>query len=73
LNPAGQPFNAFGIDVDQRLQPVDFQGEVVYSNLFAAGGIIAHGDSMNEKSGGGIAVSTGYWAGKYAAECAKKS
>ncbi len=73
LNPAGQPFNGFGVEVNRNLQPVDLQGEVVYSNLFAAGGIIAHGDSMNEKSGGGIAVSTGYWAGKYAAEFAKKS
>ena len=72
LTPAGQPFNSFGVEVDRNLQPVDLQGEVVYSNLFAAGGILAHGDSMNEKSGGGIAVSTGYWAGKYAAEFAKK-
>ena len=73
LTPAGQPFNGFGVEVDRNLQPVNFKGEVVYSNLFAAGAIIAHGDSMNEKSGGGIAVSTGFWAGKHAAECAKKS
>ena len=72
LTPTGQPFNGFGVEVDRNLRPVGFQGEVIYSNLFAAGGIIAHGDSMNEKSGGGIAVSTGYWAGKYAAEFAKK-
>jgi glycerol-3-phosphate dehydrogenase subunit B len=72
LTPAGQPFNGFGVEVDRNLQPVDLHGEVVYSNLFAAGGIIAHGDSMNEKSGGGIAVSTGYKAGKLAAEFAKK-
>jgi len=72
LTPAGQPFNGFGVEVDRNLQPVDLQGEVIYSNLFAAGGIIAHADSRNEKSGGGIAVATGYWAGKYAAEYAKK-
>ena len=72
LTPAGQPFNGFGVEVDRNLQPVDLRGEVVYSNLFAAGGIIAHGDSMNEKSGGGIAVSTGYMAGKNAAEFAQK-
>ncbi|MCX5910629.1 MAG: anaerobic glycerol-3-phosphate dehydrogenase subunit GlpB, partial [Deltaproteobacteria bacterium] len=71
LTPAGQPFNGFGVEVDRNLQPVDLHGEVVYSNLFAAGGIIAHGDSMNEKSGGGIAVSTGYKAGKLAAEFAQ--
>jgi glycerol-3-phosphate dehydrogenase subunit B len=73
LNPAGQPFNAFGVETDRNLQPVDLRGQVVYPNLFAAGGILAHGDSMNEKSGGGIAVATGYWAGKRAAEYAKKS
>ena len=72
LSPSGQPFNAFGVEVDRNLQPVDLQGEIVYANLFAAGGIISHGDSMNEKSGGGIAVSTGYLAGKNAAEFAKK-
>jgi glycerol-3-phosphate dehydrogenase subunit B len=72
LNPAGQPFNSFGVEVDQNLQPMDLRGEVVYANLFAAGAIIAQGDSMNEKSGGGIAVATGYWAGKHAAAFAKK-
>jgi glycerol-3-phosphate dehydrogenase subunit B len=73
LSPAGHPFNAFGVEVDQNLNPLDFQGEVVYENVFAAGGILAHGNSPSEKSGGGIAVSTGYWAGKYAAAFAKKS
>ena len=73
LTPTGQRFNSFGVEADQNLQPVDLHGQVVYQNLFAAGGILAHGDSMNEKSGGGIAVSTGYWAGKHAAEYAKKS
>ncbi len=73
LTPSGQPFNGFGVEVDQDLQPVDFQGRTVYQNLFAAGGILAHGDPMNEKSGGGIAISTGYWAGKRASEFAGKN
>lgn len=67
LNPAGQPFNRFGVEVNEHLQPVDTEGRVIYSNLFAAGGIIAHGDSMSEKSGGGVAIATGYLAGKLAA------
>jgi len=71
LTPEGQPFNGFGVEVDRNLQPVDFQGRIVYSNLFAAGGIITHADSMNEKSGGGVAISTGYVAGKSAAAFAK--
>jgi anaerobic glycerol-3-phosphate dehydrogenase len=52
---------------------VDVRGEVVYSNLFAAGGILAHGDSMAEKSGGGVAISTGHWAGRFAANRAGRN
>jgi len=67
LAARGQPFNEFGVEVDENLQPVDLRGQVVHSNLFAAGGIIAHADSMSEKSGGGIAISTGSLAGSLAA------
>lgn len=66
LTTEGQPFNGFGVEVDENLQPIDQSGQVVFSNLFAAGGIIAHADSMSEKSGGGVAISTGYLAGKLA-------
>ena len=71
LSPEGQPFNSFGLEVDENLRPVDFSGRVIYENLFAAGGIIAHADSMSEKSGGGVAISTGHLAGKLAAEFAQ--
>ena len=67
LAAAGQPFNRFGVEVDENLHPVDHRGQIVYSNLFAAGGIIAHADSMSEKSGGGVAIATGYVAGNLAA------
>jgi len=73
LTPKGQPFNGFGVEVNRNFQPIDFQGQVIYANLFAAGGIIAHADSMNEKSGGGVAISTGYAAGKSAAALAKNN
>ena len=68
LDPEGQPFNSFGVEVDGDLRPVDAAGKVLYQNLFAAGGILAHADSMAEKSGGGVAISTGYLAGKLAAK-----
>ncbi len=67
LGPEGQPFDSFGVEVDEKLRPVDPSGKFIYRNLFAAGGILAHADSMAEKSGGGVAISTGYWAGKMAA------
>jgi glycerol-3-phosphate dehydrogenase subunit B len=72
LTSAGQPFNSFGVEVNEDLQPVDPAGKVVYRNLFAAGGILAHADSMAEKSGGGVAISTGYAAGELAAASARK-
>jgi len=67
LAPEGQPFNSFGVEVDEALRPVDPAGNLLYRNLFAAGGILAHADSMAEKSGGGVAICTGYRAGKLAA------
>ncbi len=70
LSSSGQPFNRMGIAVDKNLQPVDAEGRVVYKNLFAAGGIIGQSDSMVEKSGGGIALVTGYLAGELAAQYA---
>ncbi len=72
LTPEGQPFNSIGIEVDENLRPVDSTGRVIYKNLFAAGGILAHADSMAEKSGGGVALATGYRAGEFAADLAKK-
>jgi glycerol-3-phosphate dehydrogenase subunit B len=73
LTTEGQPFNVFGVEVDENLQPTDPGGQVIFSNLFAAGGIIAHADSISEKSGGGIAISTGFLAGKLAAALGKAS
>ena len=73
LTAAGQPFNSFGVEVDEDLQPVDPAGKVVHRNLFAAGGILAHADSMAEKSGGAVAIATGYAAGELAASCARKN
>lgn len=70
LGLSGQPFNSLGIAVDKNLQPVNAEGKVIYKNLFAAGGIIGHSDSMREKSGGGIALATGYLAGEMAAKYA---
>lgn len=66
LDLSGQPFNKIGIDVNSDLQPLDLHGCLVYKNLFAAGGIIGHCDSLSEKSGGGVAITTGYLAGELA-------
>jgi glycerol-3-phosphate dehydrogenase subunit B len=56
------------VEVNENLNPVGGDGRVIYENLFAAGGILAHADRMVEKSGGGVAVATGYRAGTLAAD-----
>ncbi len=48
-----------GVRVDQAMRPVDSAGLPVYSNLFAAGGILAGAARQQEKSGDGIAVASG--------------
>jgi len=46
LGIEGQPFNGFGVEVDENLKPIGSRGQIIYSNLFAAGGIIAQADSI---------------------------
>jgi glycerol-3-phosphate dehydrogenase subunit B len=41
------------------LQPIEPQGDVVYSNLWAAGGLLAGADPIQERSLEGIAIATG--------------
>jgi len=58
------PIERFGIMVDERLNPVDEKGRVVVGNLHGAGSILSHSNALREKSGGGIALSTGYKSAK---------
>lgn len=52
-----------GISVNEKLQPISYEGEPVYSNLYAAGSILSGYNYMAEKSGMGVALATGYLAG----------
>lgn len=58
------PIAEFGILVDERLNPIDEEGRAVVRNLHVAGSVLSGSDPLREKSGGGIALSTGYKAGK---------
>jgi glycerol-3-phosphate dehydrogenase subunit B len=60
LSDEAHPIESFGIMVDERLNPLDEEGRVVVRNLHAAGSILSHCDALREKSGGGVALSTGY-------------
>jgi glycerol-3-phosphate dehydrogenase subunit B len=52
-----------GIEVDETMNPIDLNGKTITENLFAAGSILANYDYISEKSGLGVALTTGYLAG----------
>lgn len=59
LSPTGQPVFQGGVAVNGRFQPVNSDDEVVYTNLWAAGSVLAHADPIRERSREGIAIGTG--------------
>jgi glycerol-3-phosphate dehydrogenase subunit B len=63
FDPAGHPINRAGIMVDDHLRPVGKKGEPVYDNLLVCGTQLFGFDALREKSGGGVAVSSGHKAG----------
>lgn len=68
LDPAGHPIYRSGLTVNRHLQPVNGDGQAVYDNLLAAGATLGHCDVLRERSLEGVAVATGYLAGKYSGE-----
>ncbi|MCC6454444.1 MAG: anaerobic glycerol-3-phosphate dehydrogenase subunit B [Caldilineaceae bacterium] len=59
LDPAGHPIFQGGVQVNPAWQPVDAQGSVLYSNLWAAGNLLAHADSIRTRSHEALALATG--------------
>lgn len=59
LDPQGQPAFRGGVAVNDAFQPVDAAGAVVYRNLWAAGGLLAHTDPIQERSVEGVAIASG--------------
>ncbi|MFB6081382.1 MAG: glycerol-3-phosphate dehydrogenase subunit GlpB [Halanaeroarchaeum sp.] len=62
----GQPFARFGLATDESLRPL-VDGDPVAETLFAAGDVLGGFDGVRERSGGGVAIATGYAAGRLAA------
>jgi hypothetical protein len=52
-------FSAAAWQSTTALQPVDAAGNVLYANLWAAGGLLAHMDPILERSLEGVAIATG--------------
>jgi glycerol-3-phosphate dehydrogenase subunit B len=61
--PAGQPFSRVGVRTNAALQPVHAGGALAAENVLVAGRSLSGFDPSLEKSGNGVAVVTGYWAG----------
>jgi len=66
LSREGQPFSRFGIRVNNLLLPVDQKGAPLVENLMVVGSNLAGCNYPVEKCGGGVALSTGYKAGRLA-------
>ncbi|MHA1405272.1 MAG: FAD-binding protein, partial [Candidatus Helarchaeota archaeon] len=63
LPPEGHDFIACGVKINDSLQPVDDNENIIYSNLHAAGAVISGYNYIAEKSGMGVAISSGHEVG----------
>lgn len=61
FDEASHPFLGYGVETNERLNPVDASGRPV-ENLFCAGALLCGYDPIREASGGGVAIATGYQA-----------
>jgi glycerol-3-phosphate dehydrogenase subunit B len=72
ISPEGQPVFSCGLTVDPHFRPVREDGVEWARNLFAAGSVLAGYDYSTEKSGLGVAATTGYSAAKSAIDFIKE-
>ncbi|GAB4307466.1 MAG: hypothetical protein Kow0090_22270 [Myxococcota bacterium] len=63
-----QPGLTAGVTVNSEFSPVDWEGRVVYKNLFAAGSILTAYSPVHHLCGMGTAIFSGYLAGRSAAK-----
>jgi glycerol-3-phosphate dehydrogenase subunit B len=66
-----QPLLSAGLKVDPELHPVDAEGRAVSDRLFAAGAVIGGHDQASDGTGMGVAIFTGWLAGRGAAASVK--
>ncbi len=64
LSPIGQPLQYCGLSVDPQFRPITEESIEWAENLFAAGAILAGYNYSIEKSGLGVAATTGFHAAK---------
>ncbi len=56
-----------GVSTDQELRPLDGEGRVAYTNLYAAGAVLG-GYDYGGPCGFGVPILTGWLAGRFAAQ-----
>lgn len=59
LDRTGHPIFHSGVQVNESWQPVDNTGAICYGNLWAAGNLLAHADTIRTRSHEGLALVTG--------------
>jgi glycerol-3-phosphate dehydrogenase len=64
LNREGHPIFSAGIVVNEQFQPLNAGQEPAFTNLWAAGNLLAHSDALQERSLEGVAVATGIAAAR---------
>ncbi len=64
---APQPLLAAGLRVDGELHPLDAEGRVLHPRIFAAGAVVGGHDPSSDGTGMGVAMFTGWLAGRSAA------
>ncbi|GHV50195.1 hypothetical protein FACS1894168_1000 [Deltaproteobacteria bacterium] len=57
------PFASLGVSVNKLLQPVDKKGNALFTNVHFVGRALGGYDFAAEKSGSGVALATGHFAG----------
>ncbi len=64
LDPGGHAIYTAGVAADDRLRPLDVDGWPVYENVAVAGATLAGADTLRERSRTGVAIATGWAAGR---------
>ena len=62
LDPRGHAIHQAGLEIDDYFRPLSVSETPAFSNLFAAGSILAHQDWIRQKCGSGLAIATAYGA-----------
>jgi glycerol-3-phosphate dehydrogenase subunit B len=64
LDERGHPIYLAGVQTDDRMRPLGGDGSVVYENVAVAGSALAGSDPIRERCYSGLALATGWRAGR---------